>query len=109
MRQVLDDAGATEIWDKTDDITAWRALIRGSRSPNYGARRISRPRQTNPKAHSIIAVPSTQPRAMNSPHTNQTNKAFADMTGTINKLLLKMSDTALLTHESPICAARAAL
>jgi len=73
----------------------------------YGARRISRPRQTIPKAHSIIAVPSTQPRAMNKPHTNHTSKAFADITGIIDELPRKNAPTSrLLTRKPPICASR---
>ena len=36
-----------------------------------------RPRHTIPSNHSMIQVPSTHPRAMKKPHTNQTSIAFA--------------------------------
>jgi len=51
----------------------------------------------------MIAVPITHPRAMKIPHTNHTSKAFADITGTIKQLLLKMSATNLNARGAHLC------
>jgi hypothetical protein len=45
--------------------------------------RHGRSRHTIPVNRAITHVPSAQPSAMKNPHTNQTNNALAEITGTI--------------------------
>jgi hypothetical protein len=44
-----------------------------------------RSRHTIPVNRAMTQVPSAQPSAMKNPHTNQTNKALAEITGTIGR------------------------
>jgi hypothetical protein len=44
-----------------------------------------RSRHTIPVNRAMTQVPSAQPSAMKNPHTNQTNKALAEITGTIRR------------------------
>src|ERR1700729_1369651 len=47
--------------------------------------RQGRSRQTTPSNRAMSHVPSAQPNAMNNPQTNQTNNAFAEISGTIRR------------------------
>jgi hypothetical protein len=45
----------------------------------------ARSRHTIPNNRAMTHVPSAQPSAMKNPHTNQTNNALAEITGTIRR------------------------